>query len=126
MKSRQEYRAVFSSPSMFYRALHIISTQRYRQPVRRYIVDLFTLELDSVVVAALSECAKTMRAHPSYEPTTSDVNRLSMFGRMGRSRRNSESDDDDEMDTGVVQKAPVAEQPAISLRPMSRIIGFAI
>ncbi|KAJ7107266.1 Rapamycin-insensitive companion of mTOR, N-term-domain-containing protein, partial [Mycena crocata] len=36
MKSRPEFKSIFSSPAMFFRALHTVSTQRYRLPVRRY------------------------------------------------------------------------------------------
>ncbi|KZS99473.1 uncharacterized protein LAESUDRAFT_816934 [Laetiporus sulphureus 93-53] len=46
MKARPEYRDVFNSPTMFYRALHTISSQKYRLQVRRHILDLFNLELD--------------------------------------------------------------------------------
>lgn len=62
MKSKPEYRHIFSSPRMFYRALHTISTQKYRLPVRRYIIDLFNIELDADVVRQLSDCAISLRA----------------------------------------------------------------
>ncbi len=61
MKSKPEYRHIFTSPSMFYRALHTISSQKYRLPVRRYIFDLFNIELDADVVRKLSECAISLR-----------------------------------------------------------------
>lgn len=120
MKSRPEYRAIFTSPKMFYRALHIISTRRYRLPVRRYIIDLFNLELNPELVLAFSESAESLKAHPSYKISKSDANRLSMFPRASES-----DDDDDELGAPI---APVVSegQPAISLQPMSRIIGFAI
>lgn len=112
---------------MFFRALHTISTQRYRLPVRRYILDLFTIELDAEVVAALSEAAKALHAHPSYKPAK-ESNRVSMFGPLGRPRRSSESDDDEgELDVDdEPQKPPAGEQPVISLRPVNRTIGFDI
>ena len=61
MKSKPEYRHIFSSPSMFYRALHTISSQKYRMPVRRYIFDLFNIDLDADVVKQLSDCAIALR-----------------------------------------------------------------
>lgn len=128
MKSRPEYRSVFTSPTMFFRALHIISTQRYRLPVRRYVMDLFNLELNPELVAALMECAKTLKAHPSYKPTVSNANRSSMFDHLGRFRRPSESDDsedEDELDAGGSQNGFVEELPVLNLRPVSKIIGFA-
>jgi len=125
MKSRPEYRSVFSSPTTFYRALHIISTQRYRLPVRRYILDLFNIQLDAELVQALSDCAKSLRATPSPKTSDQTPNRVvSMFGRLGRPRRASESDEDeDELD---MRESLVEKQPAISLRPVSVITGFAI
>ncbi|KAJ7761527.1 Rapamycin-insensitive companion of mTOR, N-term-domain-containing protein [Mycena maculata] len=127
MKSRPEFKSIFSSPTMFFRALHTVSTQRYRLPVRRYIIDLFTIELDADVVAALSESAKVLQAHPSYKPSK-ESNRVSMFGPLGRPRRSSESDDDEgELDVDdEPQKPPAGEQPVISLRPVNRTVGFDI
>jgi len=124
MKSRPEYRPVFSSTSTFYRALNTISTQRFRLPVRRYILDLFNIELDSEVVRSLSECAKTLRAPPSYKQSKSPSSRVvSMFGRLGRPRRTSESDDE-ASDTAENDNVIIEEKPVITLRPVSRIIGF--
>ncbi|KAF7365155.1 hypothetical protein MVEN_00387000 [Mycena venus] len=127
MKSRPEFKAIFASPAMFFRALHTVSTQRYRLPVRRYIMDLFTIELDAEVVAALSEAAKTMKAHPSFKPSK-ESNRVSMFGPLGRPRRSSESDDEGELDVDdEPPKPPVGEQqPVISLRPVNRTVGFDV
>ncbi|KAJ6537472.1 Rapamycin-insensitive companion of mTOR, N-term-domain-containing protein [Mycena sp. CBHHK59/15] len=127
MKSRPEFRAIFSSPTMFFRALHTVSTQRYRLPVRRYIMDLFTIELDADVVAALSESAKVLKAHPSFKPSK-ESNRVSMFGPLGRPRRSSESDDDED-ELGVddePQKPTTGEQPVISLRPICHTVGFDV
>lgn len=124
MKSRPEYRPVFSSPSTFYRALNTISTQRFRLPVRRYILDLFNIELDIDIVKSLSECAKALRAPPSFKQPKSPTNRVvSMFGRLGRSRRNSESDDE-ASDTAENENIIIEEKPVVTLRPVSRIIGF--
>ncbi|KAF8918988.1 Rapamycin-insensitive companion of mTOR, N-term-domain-containing protein [Mucidula mucida] len=126
MKSRPEHRAVFSSPDMFYRALHIISTQRYRLPVRKYIMDLFNIELDAALVVELQKCDERLKAHPHFKTPKLD-NRVSMFGRMGRTRRPEESDDsssDDELDAPPLPK--VQEQPAITCRPQKQIIGFDI
>ncbi|KAJ7935708.1 Rapamycin-insensitive companion of mTOR, N-term-domain-containing protein, partial [Mycena leptocephala] len=124
MKSRPEFKSIFASPVMFFRALHTVSTQRYRLPVRRYIMDLFTIELDADVVAALSEAAKTLKAHPSFKPAK-ESNRVSMFGPLGRPRRSSESDDEGELEVDDEPLKPAGEQqPVISLRPVHRTVGF--
>jgi rapamycin-insensitive companion of mTOR len=125
MKSRPEYRPVFSSNSAFFRAIHIISTQRYRLPVRRYILDLFEIELDADIAHSLSECSRNLRAPVCFKPSDTAPERVvSMFGHLGRPRRTSESDDEDELDMMGDERPFIEEPPAISLRPMSRIVGF--
>ncbi|KAF7298974.1 hypothetical protein MIND_00845600 [Mycena indigotica] len=129
MKSRAEFKSIFASPVMFFRALHTVSTQRYRLPVRRYIMDLFnSIELDEDVVRALSEASKVLKAHPSFKPAK-ETNRASMFGPLGRPRRSSESEDEEaellDADEGPT-KPPGDEQPAISLQPVVRTIGFDV
>ncbi|KAH9480426.1 Target of rapamycin complex 2 subunit ste20 [Psilocybe cubensis] len=129
IKSRPETRAIFSSPEMFYRALHIMSTQRYRLPVRRYIVELFNQELNEDLVAALSDAAKRLKPSPSYKPPRTDTIRMSVFGRAGKSRGQSESDEsdeDDDIDALPAQTKPAVEQPMITLEPLQKIVGFDV
>ncbi|KAK0487570.1 Rapamycin-insensitive companion of mTOR, N-term-domain-containing protein [Armillaria novae-zelandiae] len=116
MKSRPEYRAVFSSPTMFFRALHMISTQRYRLPVRRYIMDLFTVEMDSNLIAKLSDAAKALEAQPDYKPPKSAANRVSIFSRLGRTRRPEESDDEGEDDGPEAEDVPLSKDPPPIIR----------
>ncbi|KAG6816037.1 hypothetical protein H0H87_009103 [Tephrocybe sp. NHM501043] len=126
MKSRPEYRRIFSSPTMFFRALNIISTQRYRLPIRRYIVDLFNLDLNQELVMRLKQCATVLKVHPSYKLSASDTSRLSMFGPLGRPRRTSISDEeDDELDPPTTMTVPV-EQPVITLQPVRKFVGFDV
>ncbi|KAG6854116.1 hypothetical protein C0991_010280 [Blastosporella zonata] len=126
MKSRPEYRHIFTSPTMFFRALNIISTQRYRLPIRRYIVDLFNLELNQELVMRLKQCGTVLKVHPSYKLSASDTSRLSMFGPLGRPRRTSISDEeDDELDPPTTTAAP-AEQPVIMLQPVHKVVGFDV
>ncbi|KAJ3802454.1 Rapamycin-insensitive companion of mTOR, N-term-domain-containing protein [Lentinula aff. detonsa] len=126
MKSRPEYRSVFTSPTMLYRVFHTISTSRYRLPVRRYIMDLFNIELNTEVVAAMVEASKRLQANPSHPPPKTDLNRrLSMFGHLGgRSSESDDDEDDDEMNEDSQPAAPKKEVPAIVLRPVHRIVGF--
>ncbi|KAF5382569.1 hypothetical protein D9615_002880 [Tricholomella constricta] len=124
MKSRPEYRHIFTSPTMFFRAFHIISTQRYRLPIRRFIVDLFNLELNQELVAKLKQCATVLKVHPSYKLSASDTSRLSMFGPLGRPRRTSISDEEDELDPPNPTAAPAEpQQPVITLQPLNKIVG---
>ncbi|KAH9889877.1 Rapamycin-insensitive companion of mTOR, N-term-domain-containing protein [Cubamyces lactineus] len=131
MKSKPEYRHIFNSPSMFYRALHTISSQKYRQPVRRYIFDLFNIDLDADVVQQLSECAISLRipitAQEPAEPSEpSPVDDKPAPFRPRPARHHADESDDEESD--VEEKEAAAKKPrapVMSLRPKSRIIGFS-
>lgn len=132
MKSRPDHRALFSSPDMLYRALHTMSTQRYRLPVRRYILEIFSVNLDADLVVALQQSAYKLKPHPSAQPLKpAIVNRMSMFGRLGRSRRHSDDEsgedvsEDDEVETGHNAYREY-QPPTLNLQPLQRIIGFDI
>jgi rapamycin-insensitive companion of mTOR len=105
----------------------MISTQHYRLPVRRYILDLFTIELTPEVVRSLTEHSKSLRAPASFKPLDQAPNRFSIFGRLGRQRRPSESDEDEgELDVIEEESVPTAqEHPAINLRPVNVVAGFS-
>ena len=126
MKARPEYKHIFSSPTMFYRALHTISSQRYRAPVRRYVIDLFTIELDVDVVKTLLECQESLKLPPDAPEADAPPPRprvISMIGRPGHNRRVSDSDEESILDDE--ESSPAIERhPTISLRPVSRIVGF--
>lgn len=130
MKSRPEFRHVFASSSMFYRALHTVSTAHYRLPVRRYILDLFDFALGPESVSVLVDVA--MRLHTAAphkgdagedapEKKPERVRVVSMFGRV---KRPDSSDEEDESDLEEGGGAAVKEHPVISLRPLSKIVGF--
>ncbi|KAJ8469790.1 hypothetical protein ONZ51_g8763 [Trametes cubensis] len=131
MKSKPEYRHIFNSPSMFYRALHTISSQKYRQPVRRYIFDLFNIDLDAEVVQQLSECAISLRIpitsqEPAEPSEPSPVDDKPTTFRPRPARHHVDESDDEESD--VEEKEAAAKKPrapVMSLRPKSRIIGFS-
>ena len=109
---------MFSSVPMLYRALHMISTSRYRLPVRRYIFDLFDIDLDGDVLRQLGESAKAL-ALPASEAAPSQPNSRVVSVLFAAPRTHaSESDEEDEVPP-VPQHAPV-----MSLRPRSTIVGF--
>ena len=123
MKSRSKYKHIFSSTSMLYRALHTISSQRYRLPVRRYILDLFNVELDDTVVKQLQEHAVKLRVRSSSGDATARASRVvSIVGRPPRHRRISDSDD--ESMTEEEEPPDVKQYPVIKARPKSQIVGF--
>jgi rapamycin-insensitive companion of mTOR len=105
----------------------MISTQRYRLPVRRYIVDIFNQELGQELVKALNDAKSRLKAPASYEPPRTDTLRMSVFGRLGKRRasESDESDEDGDLDTPAVQTALIKEQ-IITLQPLIKIVGFTI
>ncbi|KAI0632054.1 hypothetical protein C8Q77DRAFT_1158732 [Trametes polyzona] len=133
MKSKPEYRHIFSSPSMFYRALHTISSQKYKLPVRRYIFDLFNIDLDVDVIRQLSECSISLRipltaqesagagsSEPS-SPATAQAHPPPPFRPMPVAVADS---DEEKSDVEEEVTAKKRRAPVMSLRPKSRIIGF--
>ncbi|KIO29376.1 hypothetical protein M407DRAFT_70503 [Tulasnella calospora MUT 4182] len=83
---KSQHRQIFSSITLFYRVLHIISTQRYRLPVRRYILDLFDIDLDPDIMNALYNLSNTFHHRPE-SPSAS----VSPSRRKGHSRRVEEN-----------------------------------
>ncbi|KAI5479428.1 cytosolic regulator Pianissimo [Pseudohyphozyma bogoriensis] len=59
IKSR--HRDIFSSPSLYYRALEMISNYHYRFPVRRYIIELFDIPLDAASATRIMEAGDELR-----------------------------------------------------------------
>ncbi|KAI0252434.1 Rapamycin-insensitive companion of mTOR, N-term-domain-containing protein [Lactifluus subvellereus] len=120
LKSRPEYQSVFTSVPVFYRALHMISTSRYRLPVRRYVFDLFDIDLDEDVLRQLCESEKTLAlAVSKAAPPKPNARVVSMLFAAPRTHA-TESDEEDEPPP-VPQHGP----PVISLRPRSTIVGFS-
>lgn len=65
LRTRPHGRRAFQSIPLFYRALHILGTQRFRLPVRRYVLDLFDIRLDPAVVANMHDFGQSL---PPIEP----------------------------------------------------------
>lgn len=124
MKIKPEYRDVFTSPGVFARVLHILSTQKYKLPVRRYILDLFDISLDVDTVKAISDARNSMQVMPSAPSTTPNPRpaRMRAFSVIGRPRADESDDDNSDEDAGA--KPPIPNRPVMSLRPMSTIVGF--
>jgi rapamycin-insensitive companion of mTOR len=101
---------------MFYRALHMISTSRYRLPVRRYVFDLFDIDLDGDVLRQLDESALALPVSEAAPPKQNS-RVVSVLFAAPRAHA-AESDEEDEV-------PPLPEHaPVISLRPKSTVVGF--
>ena len=85
LKARPESRSVFVSIPLFYRALHTISTQRYRLPVRRYIFELFDIHLDADVIRALSVYGSAVSSQPAVTQREKGERPLTMIRTIKRS-----------------------------------------
>lgn len=120
MKSRSEYRRIFSSTTMLYRAMHAISSQHYKLPVRRYIMDLFNVELEEEVVKKLYEHAKRLKLQPGMR--TRAARAMSIVGRPPQRRRVSDSDDESNSD--AEELPDMKKHPAIKAPPVNKIAGF--
>lgn len=106
----------------------MLSTQRYRLPVRRYILDLFSLDLDSQSVLSLEKSAQKLKADPSYKPPSATIARMSMIGRLTKTRRPSESESSEDEDSSMGGNAPNGvpkdQGTVFVLKPVTRIVGF--
>lgn len=108
---------------MFYRALHAISSQRYRQPVRRYILDLFNVDLTDDVVKKLGEHAVRLKLQTTNREARARASRaMSILGRPVRNRHAPESDEESVSDEEQVPE--IKKHPVLKVRPRSRTVGF--
>ena len=115
----------------------VISSQHYRLPVRRYILDLFDVKLDDNVVTQLvayeqdvEAYAKEYEANPQLQKAGKQDDAQPNRGdkkdrRKSRPRRDSP---DSEEDLDAMWEEP--EEPAppetvtLKLKPLTRIVGF--
>ncbi|KAI0036452.1 Rapamycin-insensitive companion of mTOR, N-term-domain-containing protein [Vararia minispora EC-137] len=126
LKSRPEYQNVFKSVPMFYRALHIVSTSRYRLPVRRFIFDLFDIPLDQDSVQQLSECARTLAMGHVKVPTSTGRRRAMsvLFAAPKAHPSGSDEEEDGALGTHRPNAKKANAPPVVSLEPKTTIKGF--
>ena len=111
---------------MFYRALHIVSSSRYRLPVRKFVFDLFDIPLDQEHVQQLNECARTLALSQVKTPTSSGRRRAMSVLFAAPKAHPSGSDEED--DAAVATHRPGAKKsnapPVMCLQPKTTIKGF--
>lgn len=127
MKGRPEFRHIFSSPQVFYRVLHTISTQKYRLLVRRYIFDLFNLELDEETMRALSVCERALRLNQAPDSTTVSLQRtasrvISSFGHRAIDMDDESGEEEVSEVKGLTRRFNTTRRP-VSLKPTRKIVG---
>jgi hypothetical protein len=65
---KRSHHELFASIPLFYRALHVVSTNHHRLPIRRFLFELFDIRLTPDVVLALREASVALRAPPTATP----------------------------------------------------------
>lgn len=60
-KLKRLHPRLFTSPTLFYRALHTLSSNHHRLPIRRFVFDLFSLQLSPTTVTSLLAAERTLR-----------------------------------------------------------------
>jgi large subunit ribosomal protein L17e len=115
----------------------VISSQHYRLPVRRYILELFDVKLDDNVVTQMASYeqdveayAKECEANPQLQKAAKQDDAPPNRGdkkdrRKSRPRRDSpDSEEDlDAMWEEAEEPAP-PETTTLKLKPLTRIVGF--
>jgi hypothetical protein len=126
LKSRQEYQHIFKSVAVFYRALHTVSTSRYRLPVRRFIFDLFDIPLDQETVQQLADCGRTLvLGSEKMKPPTSAGRRRAMSVLFAAPKAHPSGSDEEE--EGAAATKPTKKgnaPPVVCLEPRTMIKGF--
>lgn len=71
---KRHHRQLFSSPQLFYRALHALSSAHHRLPIRRFVFDLFDVKLSPTTIDELTRSAAALRSTSTATNTTVDAN----------------------------------------------------
>ena len=126
MKGRPEFRHIFTSPQVFYRVLHTISTQKYRLLVRRYIFDLFNVELNEEIMRAFAVCERTLRIDRAPDSAGASLQRagsrvITSFGHQAMDSDESGEDEVPEV-KGFARRFNTTRRP-VSLKPTRKIVG---
>ncbi|KIJ54571.1 hypothetical protein M422DRAFT_24511 [Sphaerobolus stellatus SS14] len=125
LKGRPESKHVFSSVPLFYRALHTISSQRYRLAVRRYILELFDITLNAETVRELREYGNTILSQPMSNRREKGERPLTMIRTVEKYEDGeAELDIDDGHDSEMNQPPKDHELMSIKTTPLHKLVGF--
>lgn len=91
--------------------------------MRRYILDLFNIELSDEVVKKLGEHAARFKMQTTSKEARARASRaMSILGRPARPRHISESDGESVSEDEEPQE--IKKYPVLNLRPQTRVVGF--
>lgn len=119
------HRELFSSPSLYYRALDMLENYHYRLPVRRYIIELFDVKLDQEFARAIMLAGEEMRT--TFEEAAEIGNgRVLELTRDASTRDDVEgSFTDDDEDEESIDGGEVSI-PLQVLEPLRLVKGFVM
>ncbi|GAA5864925.1 hypothetical protein JCM8547_004239 [Rhodosporidiobolus lusitaniae] len=144
---KTRHRSLFTSPSLFYRALDMLASHHYRLATRKYILELFDLPLDAEVAKRVKEAGEELKARKRAEEAggfglggleldageggeerprprwaNSGVERILSNGVEGEGTEEEEDDDDDESSADEAGSTI----PLKVLTPLVTVRGFLI
>ncbi|EJU03152.1 hypothetical protein DACRYDRAFT_78031 [Dacryopinax primogenitus] len=123
---KTRHHKLFSSITLLYRVLHLISTHSYRFSVRKYVLDLFEVRFDPKTVAALRKAASSLQqVGPAEVEQAAPRPRDSLRSR-GRTRSIS---DDEELGLGLEgeeegEGVEEEQQRGVWMEPQVKVTGF--
>ncbi|GAA6004172.1 hypothetical protein JCM10207_002465 [Rhodosporidiobolus poonsookiae] len=138
---KTRHRSLFASPSLYYRALEMLSHHHYRLAVRKYIIELFDLSLDFAVAEKVMSAGEELKAKKAAAMLVDGMNGGDVPARDGdfspglwkKAGANSmfsgadglggdETDEDDDSTDGEAE----ATIPLKVLTPVLRVHGFLL
>ncbi|KAK4687008.1 rapamycin-insensitive companion of mTOR, partial [Tremellales sp. Uapishka_1] len=111
----------FASITLFHRATRMISSNHYQAPVRRFILDLFDVQLSSETLLQLNHLEDTASAPPLVDRAVED-----MDAREHRRRSASSPGPQPLERTRRARGLTVSALPDMSLEPRHRVRGFGV
>lgn len=58
---RSKHRQIFSSPSLYFRVIHMISHNHFKQPIRAFVLDMFDIQLDGYLLEKIHTTEHLLR-----------------------------------------------------------------
>ncbi|SGY19034.1 BQ5605_C014g07543 [Microbotryum silenes-dioicae] len=75
---KQKHRLLFSDPGILYRALEMLANSSYRLAIRRYILDLFDIPIDSIGVLRIMRAGENLQ----LDDVAGDVDEADETGKL--------------------------------------------
>ncbi|GAA5853920.1 hypothetical protein JCM9279_007602 [Rhodotorula babjevae] len=153
---KARHRTLFASPALYARAGEMLASHHYRFAVRKYVMELFDVELDPAMAARVADAADTLRQRRRWDLDGDEAMRasqlssevqdvagldggaqwtasaaggapVSLLGGGGRGGAGDESDDDDDDDDDESSGGEAdVTIPVKELTPLVTVRGFLL